>query len=733
MITGVFYTNFKGKTGEQELSGLDLFIGLNGSGKSSVLQIPALTMLGYVPGNGKEEADTFKLSSNDTQMTVGIKTDTGFSCARTFKKSIDRVKKTGETKIKIAQGLKVSPSKQESNQTQFKERIAMEVGNFTAMFDISEFLSLSGPKRRAFISSLAPIATETWTREKVHAELSKKLLTPELLKNDPDQYKIMEKLIGDVMSQYPAGFNVSEGIQAMLGWVEPEKKFWKGKAADAQGAIRQLSELKNEEAETDRNLVKLKADREAFISEQIKLKEKVAAGTEKQKAIDDRNSRITELKGLIRDLEFVEINTDTFDLDALIQEQQSMLDNTNYPEQYERSKKLGSARKIDAETAKSIYESLKQKKVDFEADYKSLKKSMETVDGCKGSCVVDPERISCPKDFVLFKEFVAQKSAEAEKFLSEIQFKIDEAVATYQTIEADLLKIQAEMASIMEQMKKANEQNREINDKLADLQQKRNERLNAMTNRDNQVKLYRNELVRLNSQALVETPVGDLTAMQTEVGKIQDQLDELNKTIQAKETAKNDLIRIQQSLLDNKEASYKDACLKLISDELGPKGIQGEIVKETINPLQVSMQEYLGEMGFNYWVFFETESETGQENFEFGWEKGNQRVYFDTLSNGEKIIFLSALMTVIVDRANPKTRILSMDNLDNLDPVNFKLVINGLSKIKSHYDNIILAGVVQGEKVFPKNWEEIPKFNIGDFTVWNLTPKEAKVDEQQSA
>jgi hypothetical protein len=113
--------------------------------------------------------------------------------------------------------------------------------------------------------------------------------------------------------------------------------------------------------------------------------------------------------------------------------------------------------------------------------------------------------------------------------------------------------------------------------------------------------------------------------------------------------------------------------------------------------------------------------------------KDNKRVYFDTLSNGEKIIYLAALMTVIIDRAKPKTRILAIDNLDNLDPHNFALMINGLLKLKSLYDNIILAGVVQGDLVFPSNWKELPKFIVNEFTVWNLTPEEALVDDKLSA
>lgn len=74
MINLIRNKNLKGNGFSQELTGLDIFIGPNGSGKSTRLQTVALAMLGYIPGKGKDESDTFQLSSSAGEMTAGATT-----------------------------------------------------------------------------------------------------------------------------------------------------------------------------------------------------------------------------------------------------------------------------------------------------------------------------------------------------------------------------------------------------------------------------------------------------------------------------------------------------------------------------------------------------------------------------------------------------------------------------------------------------------------------------------
>jgi exonuclease SbcC len=728
MITKVIFENYKGKTGSQELTGFDLFIGRNGRGKSRVLEMLPFTMLGYIPPNSKNESETFKFSSSDTQMGGGIVLDTGFSCVRRLIRNCKRKKKTREIEIKYSQEISFSPSREESSLGQKRERIASEVGSFSAMFDFDTFLKLSGPERRKFIAGLSPIFTDKWDRATIETHLKKQLLTTTLKKNNLDEYKITEEMINQAIAKYPNDFSAQDGIQAILGWLKTTKDNWEQKAGDAEGVVNLLSEKKNQSDLNDRDLLKYKAEQDRLNEEHLKLEKSISADREREKNINARNDRINELNRLIEKLESTEISTDTFDIDAQIQETRQKLDSFDYSTQYNQLKEEGTSKKVQAEILKGKYDSLVSQKQNFEAAFKALKTAKNTIVNLKGCCIVDPERKKCAEDFTGYMDFVDGKILEGNQYIESIDQDIAVAADSYKRIADELQAIVDQMNSTMEAMKQANENNRVINQQLAELEQQKNERLNAIQKRDEMVIFYRNELVPLNSLSMAEPPLSDLTQAENRVNEINERLETVNGLIDKATQVKEDLLLIQKSLIEKRDASYRVDGLEAIKDELGYKGILGEIVKEAIEPLQANMQKYLKKMGFDYPAFFETESETGQEVFLFGWIVNDRRIYFDTLSIAQKIMYLAALVTVIVDLANPKTRVLSIDRCDDLDKYNFKLAIEGLTQLKPQYDNIILAGDVKGDLVFPKDWESLPEFFIGDCKVWNLTP-EVNVNE----
>ena len=733
MITQVNWENYKDSSGTQALTGFDLFIGDNGSGKSRILEAIPLTILGYVPTNGKNEAATFRFSSSDTQMGGGIVLDSGFSCVRRFIRTVKIKRKYGTTEVKISQDISFSPSLNETSKSQKQERLAREFGTFHAMFNFNEFLDLSGPERRKFIANLAPILTEKWNRSTVQAHLEKELLTEILKKNNLDQYKIMGEMITLAMSKYPESFSAQDGIYAILGWLSKEKDFWDDKTGDAEGVVRQLSEKKNESLVNERDLKKFTVERDLLQSELLQLEKKTSAGEERQKTINDRNNRIQELSQLITELENAEVSTDTSDIDELIRETREKLDNFDYSVQYNQLKDEGASKKPQAETLKAKYDLLVQRKQAFEAEFNAMKTAKEKIESSGGCCIVDPARKKCSEDFTNYMDFVNGKIVEGTQFVESINQEIEVAKQSYQLAETELKTIAESMQRTMESMSEANEKNRLINEQLSDLDRQRNDRLNAVKNRDEKVKFYQQELDPLKIAVQSESPLEDFVQMENRISEINNRLEALKTSIRTAEQAKDQLVTIQHNLLQQIVASTKSDCLDSIKDELGYKGILGEIVKEVVEPLRASMQEYLSLMGYDYPVFFETESETGQEVFWFGWLKNNRRIYFDTLSTAQKLIYLAALVTVISDRANPKLKVLSIDKLDDLDKYNFKLAMAGLAKLKPKYDNIILAGDAKGDLVFSSNWESLTEFMVGECKVWNLTPKEAANHGQKSA
>lgn len=691
MIKNISFSNFKGQTGVQELTGRDIIIGPNGSGKSTRVQALGLSMLGYTPGEGKTEAETMKMATGDC-MAVGLQTN-GFNFERQFTKS----------GAKVSQSIRVSPGKGETTDTMRKQRIADEVGNFPVMLDFNEFLGLTDTKRRDFIYSLSTINSETWTKERVEQTLLDELCALGMRVEDEESYALMRQTIEDAMAQYPDGWAIADGLQAMIDWTTEQLKLWKTKQKDAQGAVRQIAEAKNSLEQTDRNIAGEKAELEQLQTKLVELEKQISQDTERKRIVDQRMERIAELKGQISELEAAPVETvDIAELQAAIAEAKGKIEQSNFSEEIDALTKVAGEAAVAEEDARQRADAIKEKNIQINAGMVGLAKSLETINGLGGHCIVDA-RIGCEKDFTKFRAFVEQKKAEATEAAA--QHKADyEAVSSeikqYQDQECDAKQRIAELVS---KERQTNLSNRLINEQIAGFERQLNEAATVQERRANQIGLFQEELTRLMNQPA--EAIASLDVLSSEVSDIRIRISELKSSIDEKTKARQTIILMQQSMLENKTAEMKVACLKSLSEALGPKGIQGELVKEILEPIRTDIGANLKLMGFDHEPFFQTESETGKEIFQFGWtNEHGHKVNFDALSTGQQMIFLAAMMLVIVGRANPKTKVLVLDNLNHLDRMNFELILMGLSHV-SGVDNIILAGAIGFPFEAPEGWK----------------------------
>lgn len=682
----------KGQTDTQELTGLDLFVGRNGVGKTTRLQALGIAMLGYVPGQGKTAADTFKLSTNGS-MTAGLKTD-NFYFTRTFTRKETNDRKSGIPKVTVSESITVSPGMGEKTETEKKARIMTEIGHFPVMMDFGEFLSLSDAKRRDFIYSLRHDDSEDWTRDKVQEYLVERLLTAELQENNIEQYQVMAELIDQVMNEFPVNFGVQDGLRSMIDWVTAQRSYWDGKKKDALGAVRQISEKKNELAETDRNIREHKQELDGLHQQLIDIEKQITASQEKKRNNDRRVARVNELKSLITALEGSPANDDMSDLDRQINQLQSQIEeppNTN-DQMSALDIKIDHLRN-DREVLEDKVRGVKDQISSIKTTISSLEQALTSTGELSGRCIIH-QMISCPKNFSGFSSWVTSKKEEAGKAIASLQVQLNELRQQVDDINKRIRDSQFEQSSVMQKAQAVIDKNRSLQNKINSIEREINDRIAAGQRRIDLLNLYRDELNRLRNEPTEEIKPTD--ELESHAATIRTRIDELKKSITDKEKAKQTILLLKQSMVENRRAEYSSVCLKSIAEALGPKGIQGELVKEMLDPILGDIQGNLKLMGFHHAPFFETESENGKEIFQFGWinEKGH-RVNFDALSTGQQTVFLAAMMMVILDRARPKLKILAMDNLNHLDRHNFQLMINGLSKLKGKLDNIILAGAIE--------------------------------------
>lgn len=694
MIKEIFMENIKGQTATQPLTGKDIFIGRNGSGKTTRVQSIGLAMLGNVPGRGKTPAETIKFATAN-EMTVGLKTDK-FEFTRSFLRQTKRNAKTGEVKTSTTEALNVSPGKGERTATEKKARVFEEIGNFPVMLDFNEFLTLTDTKRREFIYSLSPIDSSSWDKGRLGVYLVDKILTMELKENNIEQYEIAQEIINEALKEYHESQNIHDGLISMMDWVSKESTYWKRKQADSQGAVRQMADMKNQLAETDRDIAATKKELEELQSNLIDVERQIASDTEKKRAIDNRLNRIEELKKEIELVEGTEIDTSTEKLAkevaALTASMPLPIDvNAKIQPFNEEIARLTETSNEQKEAINGIREQV----MNIEANVQTLDGALRQVGEMTGACVIS-HMISCNKDFTGFDSFVDQKKEQAQAILIDLQEKLKQANASLEATNSKIQEAEQSKMSVFSDAQKVQEKREDLSQQIKVKEMEIQKRDSLKERKESKLELLNTELNKLVNEK--SEPIGDIAIMEKQVVGTRTRIDELKKQVEEKDQSKQTLILMNENTLQNNEAQYKSSALKTLNEALGAQGVQGELVKEILEPIRSQIEENLKLMKFEEKPYFQTESDTGKEVFEFGWvnEHGHE-VNFDALSTGQQTIYLAAMMMTIIDKAQPKLRVLIMDNLNHLDKNNFQLLINGLDELTDKVDNIILAGALEYE------------------------------------
>lgn len=711
-INGIVMENIKGQQTMQQLTGKDIIIGPNGVGKTTRLQALGIALMGYVPGQGKKADETFRLSSLDN-MIVGLNTH-NFSFTREFKKKVSK-KKDGSVKESIQQLLNVSPSKGETKIAEKEARILAEMGSFPVMLDFNEFLNLSDSKRREFIYNLAGFNSKKWTKDRVKEYLENNLLTTKLEINSPEQYELMKSIIGDVLEEYPEN-DITAGLQSMLDWTKTKLSYWNDEKKRAQAAVQKLGELKNKLNDTDRNLKSNKEDLEKLQVELMKIEKQISEDTQKKKNIDARLVKIEQLKKDIADEKLKECFLNITETENKIKDLKSKIkqvDNSDKIKQIEKER----AELINQQDSISKDKNEVQiKGVQLKTQIETTKKTLDKVKGVKSCCVLD-NKIACDKDFSKFIEYT-----EGQIKTWEIQKHI--LLDTYKELkekEAKLKKKYKDLETVSMALNKeeleANRNNNSINSEINKLENLLNQAKGFDTLKTEKIIRLKEELEKIENEPV--DPIAPIDILEKQTESIRTNINSLKTKIEEQETAKTTLSNLKDSMIDSKIAEYNYINFKSLDEALGAKGLQGELVKETLEPIQVDIQANLSAMGIENEFYFTTETAGGKEVFQFGWkDKFGDKRNFDALSTGQQMILLIAMLTTFVEKANPNCKILAIDNVENLDSKNFKRVIDGLNNISDKLDNVILSGVIEVEKV-------------EGFKVWDLS--KVNSENEQSA
>lgn len=703
MLKRITWTNLKGTSATQELTGKDIFIGLNGAGKSTRLEAAGIALLGYIPSMGKKMEETMKQASAD-EMSAGAETE-DFSFTRAFTMTY-KDEKDGSRSVKISQKISVSPSLGEKKDEEKKARIIDEVGNFPVMVDFNEFLSMTDSARRDFFYGLSG-NSEVWTRRKIIEHLEHNLATTELAENNEEHFRIMVDILNDCIKQYPEKFDVQQGLQSMLDWSKEKLSYWKSEKDKAEGASKKIAELKNSLTDTDRNIAEYKQQLEGLHQELIKIEKQISADVEKKKAIDERQKKIKSLQDEIQKQKDLKPDGDITELAKQLQEAQKVMhaipDIAAILKEYDEHIH---DMKVKVEAKKQARDEIFHQGITAKASRETYESTINMIEVHSGVCVID-KLIDCKKDFTRYLKYARDKVAENKALQEDAHDKIIALDAEIKAINDEIASEEKTKQAEADEHNRLVKENNKTQSQINELQAKFDNINNFESFRKQKIDERQEEILKLQSE---ETDtIGDISIMEKQVEALRGNISDLKVKLEEKEKAKTTLSNLKATMIDSKEASYKVECFKQLSDVLGTKGIQGEIVKETLGPISNEIQENLRLMGIEDEFYFQTESDTGREIFQFGWinQKGH-KVNFDTLNNAHRSFLLVAILTAIVEHAAPKLKVLMMDDIEHIIEDDFMNFIAGLNAIAHKWDNILLALAKKD-------------LSVEGFKVWNLS------------
>lgn len=720
-ITEINTQNFKKGTCTQPLTGLDLFIGPNGSGKTSRAESIIFSMLGYIPTTDKKLGEIYSLASNTIQniISTGIKVSNGINSTFEIERSVTKKvthKRNGDEEFKYEEGINLYPPKGEKKLDDKKMRITSEIGNFPLMFDFNEFKRKSDMEKREFIYSLTPNSTN-WNKSRILMYLKGKLLTPSLKSKSMDLYSEMENILKDALNQY-SDVTVEQGIDSLCLWVKNQNSYWTQEQTRCESSVKELSEIKNLTPPIEGNLNNNQNQLQKLEKHFIEVEKKLAVKLEQNK---NSSNRLKELTSSIKKVE-TEINSiDQFLIRSIskesiqkqilaLKESTKSVDDNSIKTLREEIQKINLIIQTKNKNVHRIIEDGLKKKSYIE----NFQKSIDIINKHSKCCVLN-NKIKCDKDFTAYVNSLTKTIATATMEKDKLSTAYSEMCKEINGLKENLARKENLLTRTIDDDRNIQKNNLAISTKINSL----NNLLNQIDVNTEKLQLKRNELSslkeKLSSIPKAESNDDDMLLLKKQRDGLNTNIAALKEKIRIQEKETINTQNLNKAIIDNKIAKNKEVCFNMLNEKLGPKGLKGEIMKSNLNPIQNLIQENLNILGVkNTTFFFECESEKGKEIFKMGWiDKLEHKVTFNNLSEGEKIILMIAFLVAVIEKSNPKLKVLIIDNIVNIDAFNLKNIIKGLNKMNSKLDNIIVLGCLE-----PKVAASIAKNT--DFKIWDL-------------
>lgn len=685
MLKNVNFKNFRNKNGVQELSGFDCFIGPNGTGKSSVVDAIQLAITGKI--NSFSQPKDIINNANGDSFSVGLETSEGFVVSREYKKKIRKTKdKDTEEEIKntvFSQKIDISTTTKNTNAE--KEMIIEEkLGVVPMAFDFSSFSGLNSSGRKDYLSSY---------------------LNQESTFQKKDMFDYLEKVLEKEKMDKKSFYNSFEPL-----YKKAEEKDILGKAKEiTQIAKENISYLKKEEnrlkmsvekmteqmTEFDVNGSDLKLEKEKvnkLTEDLISLEKKKVVIESNNKKILDNNKKFEAIKKEIEEIK----NLKEEDISLIQKELKDIEDNLEKVIKYQKivSENVNSLSKRykddeeDVNKLRLLSNNIREEGTKLRVELDTSIKLLQEVENTKGCCKINAS-IPCNADF---SKWISAKKKDIEKQKVILNKKVEEFKSINNALiqkEKEFKEISSQREHYIAKQSAGAIKNNELSNKKIELSTKLEKNKNFSSLKEEKLKAKEKELSLLNN----DTKIEETEDLQSKILELKKNIEESKNLISKKEQIK--VLQTQIKSLNSEYDTTKDKLnfYKFVSLYMGTKGLQAEILKKLVEPFVEEINSNLSLLGFNNKFFIKTLDDNEKEIFDFGVDN----IFFDNLSKGQQLMLATAIVTSFVGNSNQPIKYICIDNLNELDYINIKNILNGLKLIKEKYsiDNIILSGCVE--------------------------------------
>jgi len=704
-INSISFSGLKGQTGDLALNGLDVFVGPNGSGKTTRLLSAVIGLLGYDPdpSRGSKPASTLELAGEDA-ITINVSLDGGTSFTRQF----FRNKSGACTHKRFVFG------EPELGNTEAEDRIQSMVGHFPMMFNPQSFLAMTPDARREVLRPFLPddgrdpwmdVAVEAY-RQALGAGAVGAILEhafnadsfdtldvdaagaffesckDAIAKSDPRLANRTKKALDDLSSDV-RGETPDVYMARAIMWIKDRTKTARAAQKNAEAATRGLTGQKADAHQAAAGLAQLQAEVAAMDGANLQAERNLAVAIEAERAIRQREDRIgvvrLQRKKLANGVDIGAMKKKVESLSADVDAAKNTHAGTTHALSSSTDSEDQASAQITISTLLATKELITAK--DHALHHENSSADTQRCPKCgheftPGASVKDEKAALAAELQVVYSDLDAAQRAERYA-ASALAF----GKRCLENAETGLSEAEAKLASAKHAMEIAEANEASRGERLAETGE---------------------EILDLQRQNQAAACV-DISIMQAEITGITASLNKKRDLLQAAHHAQGILEQIERSVLAGIDADVDVSVAKTLASAIA--AVRNAKTDGLVDKITKRANELLFAINPDLKMGVILEGPGGKQIFDLTLTQNGVERPLSTLSGGETVLVASvALATTLIDLASPPCRLLAIEAAE-LDGANLAALLNGARAMQSagYLDNVLVASWATPDPL-PEGW-----------------------------